>query len=69
MLRENLKGHIDHISKEVVQLKKILIYEGIIDKNKTESAWENLLDTSKLISKKWKGHSAVEEIREQREKK
>jgi hypothetical protein len=35
---------------------------------KTGTAWKNLLNASKQISKKWKGSSAVEEIRGQREK-
>ena len=68
MQKENIKERLDHISKEVVQLKKILIYKGVIDKDKTEATWEDLIDTSKQISKRWKGRSAVEEIREQREK-
>jgi hypothetical protein len=69
MLRGNMKEHLDHISREVSQLKKALIFEGIIDKQKTEATWKGLLNTSRQISKKWKGPSAVEEIKGQREKK
>ncbi len=68
MTQLNIKKHLDHISRELILLKKKLIYEGIIDKQKTENAWKNLLNTSKQISKKWKGPSVVKEIRKQREK-
>jgi len=69
MLQANIKEQLDRISRELMQLKKMVVYEGVIDKQKTEIAWENLLNASKQISKKWKGPSAVEEIRRQREKK
>jgi hypothetical protein len=69
MSQANMKEQIDRISKELMQLKKMMIYEGAVDKQKAESAWKNLLNASKQISKKWKGPSAVDEIREQREKK
>lgn len=68
MTQLNIKKHLDHISRELTLLKKRLIYGGVIDKQKTETAWKNLLNTSKQISKKWKGPSAVEEIRKQRGK-
>lgn len=66
MTQLNIKKHLDHISRELMLLKKRLIYGEVIDKQKTETAWKNLLNTSKQISKKWKGPSAVEEIRKQR---
>lgn len=69
MLQANIKEQLDRISRELMQLKKMVVYEGVIDKQKTEIAWKNLLNASKQISKKWKGPSAVEEIRRQREKK
>jgi len=64
----NIKEHLEHISKEVAHLKKKLIYEGAIDKQKAEAAWKNLLNASKQISRKWRGLSAVEEIKMQRDK-
>lgn len=69
MPQTNIKEHLDRISRELTQLKKLLIYEGTTDKQKVEAIWKNLLNASKQISKEWKGPSAVEEIREQREKK
>lgn len=69
MLQVNIKEQLDRISRELMQLKKMVVYEGVIDKQRTEMAWKNLLNASKQISRKWKGPSAVEEIRRQREKK
>lgn len=68
MSQASMKEHLDHISREIMQLKKMIIKHGIKDKQKTESAWKNLLKTSKRISKEWKGPSAIDEIRMQREK-
>ncbi|MBM4402542.1 MAG: hypothetical protein FJ044_04840 [Candidatus Cloacimonetes bacterium] len=69
MLQTNIKEHLDRISRELKQLKKLLMNERAINKEKAEAKWKNLLNTSKQISREWKGPSAVEEIREQREKK
>ena len=69
MLQTNIKEHLDRISRELKQLKKLLMNERTINKEKAEAKWENLLNASKQISREWEGPSAVEEIREQREKK
>lgn len=69
MLQTNIKEQLDRISRELMQLKKMVVYEGVIDKQRTERAWKNLLNASKQISRRWKGLSAVEEIKRQREKK
>ncbi|ACK41884.1 MULTISPECIES: hypothetical protein [Dictyoglomus] len=63
-----IKSRIERIYREITELKKILILEGVIDKEKSEVAWRNLLILSKEISARWEGFSAVEEIRNQREK-
>lgn len=68
MAQANIKEHLDRISKELSQIKKLLINQWTIDQKKMNVHWEDFLDTSKEISKKWKGPSAVEEIRQQREK-
>ena len=64
----DIKNRIERISKEITELRKRLILEGVIDKEKSEVAWRNLLILSKEISARWEGFSAVEEIRNQREK-
>lgn len=69
MLQTNIKEQLDRISRELMQLKKMVVYEGVIDKQRTERAWKNLLNASKQISRRWKGLSAFEEIKRQREKK
>jgi len=64
----DIKSRIERICREINELKKMFILEGIIDKEKNELAWRNLLILSKEISARWEGFSAVEEIRNQREK-
>lgn len=64
----DIKGRIERIYREITELKKILILESVIDKEKNEVAWRNLLTLSKEISARWEGFSTVEEIRNQREK-
>lgn len=54
MSQADMKEQIDRTSKELTQIKEMMIYGGIADKQKTESAWKNLLNASKQISKKWK---------------
>ncbi|MGC9003019.1 MAG: hypothetical protein ACP5J9_08755 [Dictyoglomus sp.] len=63
-----IKSRIERIYREITELKKILILEGVIDKEKSEVAWRNLLILSKEISARWEVFSAVEEIRNQIEK-
>ena len=64
------------IPKEVAEKEGIkdgekvsIIVRKQIDLKKTKKAWENLQKIGKEASKKWKGPSAVEEIRDQRTKK
>jgi len=65
---KSVKEHLDSIEQEVIQLRKIIIYERPIDHSKNQEAWTKLMALSDDISKQWKGESAVEEIRSQREK-
>ena len=63
-----IKGHLDHVTQELIQIKKLIIRVDAMDKQKTERAWDDLMSISKEISLAWKGETAVEEIRDQREK-
>lgn len=63
-----LRAHLDGLTQELSEIKKILIKVEIKDKEKTEKAWKDLMEASKDISRLWKGPSAVEEIKAQREK-
>ena len=65
---QSLREHLDRMTQELTQIKKIAIGLEGKDKEKTESAWDDLMVASKEISREWKGASAVEEIRNQREK-
>lgn len=64
------------IPKEVVEKEKIkegqeieIFLKKPIDIKKSQDAWKRLQEVGKEASKKWKGPSAVEEIRNQRTKK
>ena len=63
-----IKGHLDRVTQELIQIKKLIIRLEVKDKQKTERAWDDLMSASKEISLAWKGETAVEEIRDQREK-
>ncbi len=64
-----LKEHLDRMTQELEQIKKIVIRLEERDKEKTEEAWVDLMKASKEISRRWEGVSAVNEIKNQREKK
>jgi len=63
-----IKEHLDSIEQEVVQLRKVTIYNKVVDGDKNQKAWAELMALSAEISERWKGHSTVEEVRSQREK-
>lgn len=65
---EDVMAKLDHIEQDVAEVRKALFIIRVKDKEKAETAWKNLLAASELVSKNWKGLSAVEEIREQRSK-
>ena len=67
---KNISTHLDHITEEINKVKRIMISHALIEKNKerTESAWRDLNSASKEISSLWKGPSAIDEIKMQREK-
>jgi len=63
-----IKGHMARVTHELIQIKKFIIRSEVKDKQKTERAWDDLMSVSKEISLAWKGETAMEEIRDQREK-
>ncbi len=63
-----IDAKINHIMHEIIELKKAMIPFKIKNKEKTNHAWADLITASEEITKLWKGDSAVEEIRAQREK-
>ena len=59
---------LNRIVHELLELKRDIIALKGREGNKSEEAWRDLLSLSDEITKLWKGPSAVEEIKEQREK-
>ena len=60
---EVLKEKINHIEEDLISLKNTIMKMDINDSKKSEVSWKDLLSASREISKKWKGASAVEEIK------
>lgn len=63
-----LKEHLERMTQELMEVKKIAIRLETVDREKAERAWKDLMLASEEISGRWKGPSAVEEIGLQREK-
>jgi hypothetical protein len=65
-----LKKHLDHMSRELPELRKLVfsVKSGKKGSESSERAWEDLMEASEEISDLWTDVSAVEEIRTQREK-
>ena len=62
-----IKRHLDYMSHEIVEIKKLIV--GLeSDKQKSNRAWDDLMNASGQISEKWTEVSAEDEIRSQREK-
>ena len=65
---EILKEHLDHITQDLAEVKKIIISLETIDRERSERAWNDLMSASAEVSRRWQGPTAVDEIRLQREK-
>jgi len=65
---QEIEEHLEHISEELSEIRKITLDLKTIDKLKAERAWDDLMEASIQISREWKGPTALEEIRSQREK-
>lgn len=65
---DEVKNRLEHITEDLSSIKKALITIEVGDAEKNEGAWRDIVAASREISKRWKGPSAVEEIRAQREK-
>ncbi len=63
-----IESHLERITEELVQIRKITVGLKTVDKLKAERSWKDLMEASKQISREWKGLTALEEIRSQREK-
>lgn len=67
---DTLKKHLDHMSRELSEIRKLIlgIKPGRKGSESSERAWEDLMEASDEISDLWTEGSAVEEIQAQREK-
>ncbi len=65
---QEIEEHLEHISEELSEIRKITLDLKTVDKLKAERAWDDLMEASRQISREWKGPTALEEIRSQREK-
>ena len=64
-----IKKYLDHITQDVEEARKILLTLENTKKQKSESAWKEWDELSKEVSKLWIGPDAVDEIKNQRDKK
>ena len=65
----HIREILDSIEQAVVQLRKMIICRQSIGCGKNQQkSWVGLTALSDEISEQWKGFSAIEEIRLQREK-
>jgi hypothetical protein len=65
---KSLESRLDDLIHEITEMKKQIILDKTI---KAKAAHDRILEWKSLgkkVSAKWKGPSAVEEIRDQREK-
>ena len=64
----SLEDRLDRIIRELVEIKKATFPLKKVDKEKSATAWSNLLRSADAITAAWSGPSAVDEIKNQREK-
>lgn len=64
---EALKKHLNQMSHELAEVKKLII-DVESGKQRSGRAWDDLMSASEEISNLWTDISAVEEIRSQRGK-
>lgn len=69
MPRQDVLQHLDHISKEVSKIRRLILLERSDEPaGDAAAAWDDLMRASTRVSRTWDGPTAVEEIRAQREK-
>jgi len=66
-LKDEVCSKLNHILHDIKELQKTVIHLKQEEK-KAEERVSNWVRLGKEISSKWTGHNAVEEIREQRDK-
>lgn len=64
----DINSALEHIVEDVREIKKKIITLSLEKTAKVNKAWKNLISLGDKITELWRGPSAVEEIRLQREK-
>ena len=67
-VHQNIWERLEYVTHEISEIKKTIVKDKLVDKQKTENAWNELVRASKDVSRLWIGKSAVEEIADQRTK-
>lgn len=65
---EKLLKRIDDLSREVEDIRQIILQEKQRNQDRSQEAWESLKNLSEDVTAKWEGPSATKEIRDQRDK-
>ena len=67
-MAKSLENRLDDLIHEITEMKKQIILEKSIKLGAAQNSIREWKALGKKVSAKWNGPSAVEEIREQREK-
>jgi len=68
-MEQNLLKRLDSLTEEVEKMRKVIIINYYsLSVKRSKFLWKDYLKLSDEVSKNWRGLSAVEEIRKQREK-
>ncbi|VVB59634.1 Uncharacterised protein [uncultured archaeon] len=51
---EDVMARLDHIEKDIAEVRRALFVVRMKDSEKAEKAWKGLVAASKVVSKKWK---------------
>jgi len=68
-MEQNLLKRLDSLTEEVEKMRKVIIINYYsLSVKRSKLLWKDYLKLGEEVSKNWRGLSAVEEIRKQREK-
>jgi hypothetical protein len=63
-----LLNRLEKLTHEIKQIKASIVLNSTHEGSPSAGAWQDLLATSEEISRLWEGPSALDEIRDQRDK-
>lgn len=65
---KHILEQIDRLYAELADLKRYVVKQSVGELQRSPAAWQDLVEASAEISKRWSGPGTAEEIRSQREK-